>query len=71
VFAEGTVRWIGTASGLESAAAAIQAAVRGWTGPYLILNQRTGRKVIFNRVEEGLTAACSISDRAKREQAAV
>jgi hypothetical protein len=49
ILAQDAVRWIGTAASLTDAEAAIRRATSESTGAYLILNQRTGRKVVFNR----------------------
>jgi hypothetical protein len=70
VFAQDSVRWIGTAASLTDAEAAIQRATSDSTGAYLILNQRTGRKVVFNRDSEGLMAAGFASGDTKTEVAA-
>jgi hypothetical protein len=52
LYARDSVRWIGTASSLAAAETEI-GRTADWNGPYLILNQKTGQKIVFNRNEEG------------------
>ena len=50
------VRWIGAATTLEDARAAIGKSDRGSTDTYLILDRTTGQKIVFKLTANGLVA---------------
>lgn len=50
------VRWIGAATSLDAARAAIGKSDRGTTDTYLILDRTTGQKVVFKLTANGLVA---------------
>ena len=50
------VRWIGAATSLEEARAAIRRSDRGSTDTYLILDRTTGQKAVFKLTANGLVA---------------
>lgn len=53
---QGAVRWIGAATSLGEARAAIGRSDRGSTDTYLILDRTTGQKAVFKLTKEGLVA---------------
>ena len=54
LFGQDSVRWIGAATNLAEARAAIENSERSATDTYLILDRSTGQKVTFKMTEEGL-----------------
>jgi hypothetical protein len=57
LFGQDSVRWIGAATGLAEARAAIEKSERNATDLYLILDRSTGQKVIFKATKEGLVTS--------------
>ncbi|HEY4879057.1 MAG TPA: hypothetical protein VIH97_08030 [Candidatus Acidoferrales bacterium] len=54
LFGRDLVRWIGAATNLAEARAAIEKSERSATDTYLILDRSTGQKVTFKMTKEGL-----------------
>jgi hypothetical protein len=62
LFGQDSVRWIGAATNLAEARAAIERSERSSTDTYLILDRSTGQKVTFKMTKEGLVKGGSQAD---------